>query len=281
MNNSRNDPYLPEAAEIIARRQESSSIFSIDTRFRSSSIHKDYTFHPGQFNMIYLYGVGEVAISISSDPSKNKYLTHTIRAVGRVTKALQKLKEGDVIGIRGPYGNGWPIAQAENKDVIIVTGGLGCAPTVSVINYMMARRNRYGNIKILQGVKHSDDFIFRQYYDKWKKTGDTQVHIAADQAGPKWPWVTGFVTDMIKDLPINSENTIAMMCGPEAMMGVAVKALVNKGMDEESLYLSMERNMECGLGHCGHCQYGGVFICKDGPVFAYPVIKSLFSERGF
>lgn len=281
MNNVRNDPYLPEAAEIIARRQESPSIFSIDTCFHSSSSHKDYTFQPGQFNMIYLYGVGEVAISISSDPAEKKYLTHTIRAVGRVTKALQKLKEGDVIGVRGPYGKGWPVEEAENKDVIIVTGGLGCAPTVSVINYMMARRKRYGNIKILQGVKHSDDFIFRQYYDKWKKAGDTQVYIAADQAGPKWPWITGFVTDMIKDLPINAQNTIVMMCGPEAMMGVAVKALVNKGMDEENLYLSMERNMECGLGHCGHCQYGGVFICKDGPVFAYPTIKALFSEKGF
>ena len=231
--------------------------------------------------MLSLFGVGEIAISISSDPSEKKYLNHTIRAVGRVTKALQSLKTGDQIGIRGPYGQGWPLQRAKGHDILIVTGGLGCAPTVSIINYILARRKNYGALTIFQGVKHSDDLIFRKQYALWQKSPNTQVHIAADKAGPQWPWSVGYVTDMISSLAFNPKNTVAMMCGPEMMMHAAIDALVNKGLLEEDIYLSMERNMACGIGLCGHCQYGGLFVCKDGPVFAYPVIKDLFYVKGF
>ena len=231
--------------------------------------------------MLYLYGIGEVAISISSDPAKSAYLSHTIRAVGRVTKALQKLQTGDHIGIRGPYGQGWPLKDAEGKDIVIITGGLGCAPTVSVINYILARREQYGALKILQGVKHSDDLIFRKQYALWQQNPNTEVYIAADQAGPKWPWGIGYVTDMITSLTLDTNNTVVMMCGPEMMMHAAINALIIRELPEEAIYLSMERNMQCGVGHCGHCQYGGLFMCKDGPIFAYPRIKALFSEKGF
>lgn len=274
------DIYLPHPAKIISNTQESSTIFTLKSQFMDSKQHAvDFT--PGQFNMIYLYGVGEVAISISSDPTEKNYLSHTIRAVGRVTKALQALQPGDHIGIRGPYGQGWPLTLAEGKDIIIVTGGLGCAPTVSVINYVLARRNDYGTLSILQGVKHSDDLIFKKQYTKWQKHIDTRVYIAADYAGPQWPWSIGYVTDMLKDVSINPDRTIAMICGPEMMMHAAIDTLVKKRMPEESIYLSMERNMACGIGQCGHCQYGGLFVCKDGPVFAYPAIKALFCEKGF
>lgn len=281
MNKPAVDPYLPHIAEIRARRQESSTIFTIDTSFIEKSQQQSFSFHPGQFNMLYLYGVGEVAISISSDPKQRSYLSHTIRAVGRVTKALRMLREGECIGIRGPYGNGWPLEESHGKDIVIVTGGLGCAPTVSVINYILARRKQYGALKILQGVKHSDDLIFRKQYAIWQKTPNTEIYIAADQAGPKWPWAVGYVTDMIQLLTLDPNKTVVMMCGPEGMMHAAISALIKKGIAEEAIYLSMERNMECGLGHCGHCQYGGLFICKDGPIFAYPRIKALFHEVGF
>lgn len=274
------DLYLPHPAKIIARTQESPTIFTLKTRFIDPK-HHPVTFLPGQFNMLYLYGVGEVAISISSDESDKSCLSHTIRAVGRVTKALQALQPGDELGIRGPYGQGWPLARAQDKDIVIVTGGLGCAPTVSVINYILARRKQFGALKILQGVKHSDDFIFKKQYAQWQKNVDTEVYIAANLAGPHWPWGVGYVTDMIQTLTLDPDRTMAMMCGPEMMMHAAIKALVNKGMPEESIYLSMERNMGCGIGHCGHCQYGGLFVCKDGPIFAYPTIKALFYEKGF
>lgn len=275
------DPYLPVEAEVIESVHETASIFNLHIRFTEPHRHHLYSFSPGQFNMVYLFGVGEVAISIVSDPEERRRLSHTIRALGRVTKALQKLQPGERIGIRGPFGRGWPLHKVHGKDIVIVTGGLGCAPTVSIINYILARRSQYGRLMILQGVKHSDDFIFRKQYAKWQQSADTEVHIAADQAGPKWPWNTGYVTDMIKTLDLKPDNTIAMMCGPEMMMHTAINALGNMGMSEHDMYLSMERNMECGIGQCGHCQYGGLFVCKDGPVFAYPEIKALFKVAGF
>ncbi|KTD30453.1 FAD/NAD(P)-binding protein [Legionella maceachernii] len=275
------DAYLPQAAKIKARRQESRTIFTLDLQFVEKSQRQTFSFYPGQFNMLYLYGVGEVAISISSDPAEQAYLSHTIRAVGRVTKAMQQLQKGDYVGIRGPFGQGWPLKEALGKDIVIVTGGLGCAPTVSVINYILARRQEYGALTIFQGIKHSDDFIFRKQYEKWQTMPQTEIYIAADKAGPKWPWSVGYVTDLIASLKLNANNTIAMMCGPQGMMLAASLALVNQGVSENAIYLSMERNMECGIGHCGHCQYGGLFICKEGPIFAYDRIKALFTEPGF
>ncbi len=270
---------LPKTAKITQHTQESRTIFTLETQFTKDTPHD--SFYPGQFNMLYLYGIGEVAISIASDPAHKTHLKHTIRAVGRVTRALQNLREGDEIGIRGPYGNGWPLSDIQGKNLIIVTGGLGCAPTVSMINYILARREQYGEITILQGVKHSEDLIFRKQYALWQASPNTSVHIAADVAGPKWPWAVGYVTDMIQSLHLHPEETIALMCGPEMMMHAAVKALTMKGLPETAIYLSMERNMACGIGLCGHCQYGGLFVCKDGPIFAYPKIKALFSVKGF
>lgn len=280
-NNITRDPYLPMAAEILECVQESRTIFTVTLGFVNPKHHEQFDFYPGQFNMVYLYGVGEVAISIISDPKEKTQLRHTIRAVGRVTKALQQCQRGDMIGLRGPFGQGWPLKKAHGKDVLIITGGLGCAPTVSIINFILARRDLFGDLKILQGVKHSEDFIFRQQYAKWRQSPRTEIHIAADQAGPAWPWGIGYVTDMISSLTLDVKNTLAMMCGPEMMMHTAIKALAVKGLEEDSIYMSMERNMECGIGHCGHCQVGGLFVCKDGPVFAYPRIKALFSEAGF
>lgn len=275
------DPYLPQEAEIIQCTHETKTIFTLNLRFLERHRHVQFAFHPGQFNMLYLYGVGEVAISIVSDPDDQFSLNHTIRAVGRVTKALQLLKTGERIGVRGPFGRGWPLHKVHGRDLIIVTGGLGCAPSVSIINYILARRSQYGKLTILQGVKHSDDFIFRKQYEKWQQAPLTKIYIAADQAGPKWPWSVGYVTDMIKTVEIDALNTVALMCGPEMMMRTAVKSLKQKGVDEDNIYLNMERNMECGIGHCGHCQYGGLFVCKDGPIFAYPEIKALFNVEGF
>lgn len=281
IKNTAFDPYTCYEAEIVERSQESRTIFNLDVRIRDEYIQNQYSFQPGQFNMLYLYGVGEIAISIISDPEEKNIIRHTIRSVGRVTKAMEKLQPGASIGIRGPYGHGWPMKQVFGKDIVIITGGLGCAPSVSIINYIISRRQYYGNLKILQGIKHSEDFIFRKQYEKWQQEPHTEIHIAADQAGPKWPWSVGYVTDMIKILNLHPENTVAMMCGPEMMMHTAIRALVDKGVKEENMYLSMERNMECGIGHCGHCQYGGLFICKDGPIFAYPKVKALFHESGF
>jgi len=171
-----------------------------------------------------------------------------------------------------------------DKDVILLTGGLGCAPVVSVIRYITRRRHQFNRLIIMQGVKHSNDLIWREQYQAWSQQQDTQVILAASQDQQHetdWPWATGYITNLIDQAQFNANNTITMMCGPEAMMEAAIEPLVKEGLDEENIYLSMERNMQCAVGHCGHCQYGPSFVCKNGPVYSYPEIKSLFGGKGY
>lgn len=277
----REDIYRPFNAEIVERTQESSDIFTLTVKFTDRKIQNNYRFLPGQFNMLYLFGVGEVPISIVSDPDDDRLYSHTIRRLGRVTQGLSLLKTGDHVGIRGPFGRGWPLKEAQKKDVLIITGGLGCAPSVSVINYIVKRRPEFGRLTILQGVKHSDDFIFRPYYEKWEKLPNTQVLLAADVSQPHWPGYTGLITELIEKIEIDSNNTICMLCGPEGMMLAAIDRLFKFDFPEDAIYLSLERNMECAVGHCGHCQFGGEFICKDGPVFCYTEVQHLLGKKGF
>jgi len=182
------NPYLPKEAVIVERIQESQTIFTLRLAFSDPDVQAAYSFQPGQFNMVYLYGVGEVAISIVSDPEREQLYDHTIRIVGRVTRGLAALKQGDRLGIRGPFGRGWPLADSEGRDIMIVTGGLGCAPVVAVIGYVLQRRERYGRLTIMQGVKHADDLLWRQRYEQWAKMPNTEVVIAADKVGKSWPW---------------------------------------------------------------------------------------------
>jgi len=275
------NPYLPHEAVIVERVQESSSIFTLRLKFTDPQLHRQFSFQPGQFNMVYLHGVGEVAISIVSDPEDDTLYDHTIRAVGRITRGLAQLRQGERVGIRGPYGRGWPLGAAEGRDVLIVTGGLGCAPVVAVINYVLRRRARFGRLLIMQGVKHSEDLLWQQRYQEWARMPDTHVLVAADAAGQHWPWRVGRVTDHFDELGLDPRHTVAMMCGPEGMMHAATGQLLRRGMAETDVYLSMERNMQCAVGHCGHCQYGPHFVCKDGPVFSYAQLKPLFGIKGF
>ncbi len=275
------NPYLPMEAEVIEQIQESPNMYTLRLRFTDPAVQAAYSFEPGQFNMLYLYGVGEIPISIVSDPQNENIIDHTIRAVGRVTNAMSNLNLGDVIGVRGPYGRGWPLLEAEQRDVVVVTGGLGCAPVVSVLNYIANRRERFGKLNIVQGVKHTSDLIWRERYDYWRKLPDTRVLLAADDGEPIWPFHIGRVTDLFEQMEFDRERVIVMLCGPEGMMQVVVKYMLEQGVAGNKIWLSMERNMQCGVGHCGHCQYGGKFICKDGPVFSYEELKHLFGKRGF
>lgn len=273
--------YYPYVAEVVERLQESSDIFTLKLRFTNPEVQKKYIFAPGQFNMLYLYGIGEIPISIVSDPKEPEIITHTIRVVGSVTKGFDKLLVGDHIGVRGPFGYGWPVQKAINKDVVVITGGLGCAPVTAAINYILQRRSQYGDLKILQGIKCSAEHIYCERYDRWSKALNTEVIISTDKGEPDWPGAIGFVTEHIKHLSFEENNSVVMMCGPEIMMRVAIIQFLKRNVAEENIYLSMERSMHCGIGHCGHCQIGGVFVCKDGPVFSYPKIKELLGKPGF
>lgn len=275
------NPYEPHEAIIVERIQEASDLFTLQLEFTDPEIMDAYEFEPGQFNMLYLYGVGEIAISIVSDPEDSHIIAHTIRVVGRVTRGMVNLKTGDRIGLRGPYGRGWPMLESKQKDIVVVTGGLGCAPVVSVINYIEQRREKFGRLNIVQGVKHSADLIWEERYEQWRKLPDTKVLLAADVGEALWPWHVGPVTSLFDQLEFDPDNVSVMMCGPQGMMRVVCDHMLDNRVAESQLYLSMERNMQCAVGHCGHCQYGSKFICKDGPVFSYDKIRHLFETKGF
>lgn len=272
------NPYLPREARVVARTEESSNTFSLHLALTDGL---PYAFAPGQFNMLYLYGVGEVPISVVSDEPDTAVLTHTVRALGRVTQGLRKLRPGDHLGLRGPYGRGWPMQAAEGRDLVIVTGGLGCAPSVSIIHHVLRNRGRYGTLNILQGVRHTDDLIWREQYAAWAALPDVRVLLAADVPSPGWSGHVGLVTALFDRLPLTPERTVAMLCGPEIMMRSAADGLHTRGVAAEDIYLSMERNMQCAIGHCGHCQVGGLFVCRDGPVFAWPEVRPLLGVRGY
>lgn len=275
------NPHLPWQVEVVEKIDESPTVFTLRLHISDADIRSGYRFTPGQFNMIYLYGVGEVAISIVSDPTNEELLDHTIRAVGRVTHGLAKLKPGNKIGLRGPYGRGWPLTRAEGKDVLAITGGLGCAPSVSVINYIMQRREQFGRLTIMQGVKHYNDLLWRERYAQWGRQPNTKVLLASDVGGPLWPWHVGPVTVLFDEAHIDPARTIVIMCGPEGMMRASIKYLLDRGIEEQDIWLSMERNMQCAIQQCGHCQYGGKFVCSDGPVFSYPEVRELFGVKCF
>jgi NAD(P)H-flavin reductase len=273
--------HYPAEAEIIARAQESPSIVSLTVRLTSSAYANDFNFQPGQFNMLYLYGIGEIPVSISSDPASSDTLTHTIRDVGRVSHGVTRLGVGDRIGLRGPFGRGWPLESVRGADVVVITGGLGCAPVVPVIDYVINRRSEYGRLIIMQGVKHSDDLIWRERYDAWGAHPDTQVLLAADAGGRHWNGVVGPVTELFDQARLPIENSVAFLCGPQPMIRACVQRLREEGLSADRIWISMERNMQCALGQCGHCQFGDKFVCRDGPVFSYADIQHLFGLKGF
>lgn len=277
------DPYIQHEVEIVERIQESPEIVTVMLRFTDPKMQKEYTFIPGQFNMVYLYGIGEVAISIVSDPvcdAKGCSYAHTFAVVGHATAGLANLKEGDRLGIRGPFGRGWPVDESKGKNVIFMTGGLGCAPSVAAINYILARRKEYGELKILQGVRCVDAFIYDERYENWGKEENTEVILSSDQPADDWEYNVGSVVTCVDQIDLDLDNTVAMLCGPEGMMKAAAEALLKKGMNGDNIYVSLERNMKCGLGHCGHCQCGPKFVCKDGPVFPYSEVRELLKRQG-
>ncbi|HHH43319.1 MAG TPA: Ni/Fe hydrogenase subunit gamma [Gammaproteobacteria bacterium] len=271
----------PVAAEIIARQQESPSIVSLTLRLEDRALADRFQFQPGQFNMLYLHGAGEIPVSISSDPSSPDPLVHTIRDVGRVSHGLAQLRPRDRVGLRGPFGRGWPVENARHRDVIVITGGLGCAPLVPVIDYVIQRRSAYGRLIIMQGVKHSDDLIWRERYAAWDAHPDTRVLLAADVGGKHWNGTVGPVTELFDQAQLRTGDSMAFLCGPEPMIRACVQRLLEEGLPADRIWISMERNMQCALGHCGHCQFGARFVCRDGPVFCYADIRHLFGRRGF
>ncbi|MFO0760518.1 MAG: FAD/NAD(P)-binding protein [Byssovorax sp.] len=249
--------------------------FHLDMRDRPGG----FPFSPGQFNMLYVFGAGEVPISISGDPAEPGELVHTIRAVGAATRALEKLDRGDVIGVRGPFGAGWPMAEAAGKDLLILAGGLGLAPLRPAIVHALAHRKDYRRVIVLYGARTPGDILYRAELERWRGRFDTTVEVTVDRAEPDWPTHVGVVPALLSGVSFDPENAAAMICGPEVMMRFSARELEKKGLSPERMFVSMERSMKCGAGLCGHCQLGPSFVCKDGPVYRFSEVQRLFYTR--
>ncbi|MGH8094545.1 MAG: FAD/NAD(P)-binding protein [Chthoniobacterales bacterium] len=274
---SPNEPMRPAPWRIEKVRKETADSFTL--ALAPVTAGPPLTFLAGQFNMLYAFGVGEVPISISGNPLAPSPLLHTTRAVGVVTRALARLKVGDALGLRGPYGTGWPLAEAVGRDVVLVAGGIGLAPLRSVIYHLLARRKDFRQVVLLLGARTPRDILFRAELRRWGAQRDLHLQITVDHVVGEWGGHVGVVTRLIPPAPFDPANSIALMCGPEVMMRFAALELQKRGLPSDRIYASLERNMKCAIGFCGHCQYGPAFICKDGPVFRYDRVKPLLNVR--
>jgi len=237
------------------------------------------SFAPGQFSMLYVYGVGELPISISGDPNEPGRLVYTVRSVGRATQALVRRRAGEVVGVRGPFGRPWPLEAARGKDVLIVAGGIGLAPLRPAVYEILRRRDDYVRLIVLYGARSPKDLLFRKQLAVWGRLPDTQVLATVDFGGASWRGHVGVVTTLFRHLRLHPGETVALVCGPEIMMRFVVRQLEARGVPASEIYLSMERNMKCAVGSCGHCQLGPYFVCKDGPVFSYEQLRPWMDEH--
>lgn len=228
---------------------------------------------PGQFTMLYAFGIGEVPISTSGDLERSGTLVHTIRAVGAVTRALCAARAGEVIGVRGPFGNTWPVAEAAGRDLVLVGGGVGLPPLRPVVYHALAHREDFRRVAVLYGGRTPDDLLFRKELGRWSR--DIDVDITVDAAASDWVGKVGVVTKLIPPAHFDSADAVAFVVGPEIMMRFTARALLERGVAPERIWISMERTMRCGVGLCGHCQLGPTLICRDGPVYRWDELAQL------
>ncbi len=270
----------PMWAEITDIVPEAEGVSTFWLRFEDESLRKNYGFAPGQFNMLYLPGYGEAAISISSDPEKPELIGHTVRFVGNVTRAASRLRPGERIGLRGPLGSSWPIAEHKGSDVIIATGGIGLAPLRPALYHIINHRQDYGKVTLVYGARTPKDLLYPNEYEEWSKH-DIEMLVTVDRADEAWTGQVGVVPMMFYRLRVHPENSIVLSCGPEIMMRFVVFEAIARRIQPEHIFLSLERNMKCGQGFCGHCQLGPFFICKDGPVFRFDQLEPYFHVEDF
>ncbi len=274
---NRPDPMLPQLFEVQRVKRETSDTYTLDLTRPGEPAN--FAFAPGQFNMLYAFGAGEVPISISGDPAQPSTLIHTVRDVGNVTTAICRLKRGDALGVRGPFGVPWPVTEIAGSDVLIIAGGLGLAPLRPALYEILNHRGEYGSVEVIYGARTPKDLLYPKELERWRGRFDLRVHVTVDAAAGAWHTNVGVVTKIIDRARFDPPNTVALVCGPGVMMRFTVLELLNHGLTPAQIYLSMERSMKCGIGLCGHCQWGPFFVCKDGPVFRYDRIKDWFERR--
>ncbi len=273
------DPFLPELYRVVRTAPEIPDVVTMDIVPVSGK--ERAPFAAGQFNMLYVFGLGEVAISMSGDPCDTSRHVHTIRNVGKVSAALARLKEGDVLGVRGPFGTGWPVHEAEGLDVVMVSSGLGLAPLRPAIYHVLNNRERYGRVSILLGFHSPEDLLFLHEFEQWRQRLDIDLLVTVNHADRSWRGNVGAVQGLkfIKRANFDPKETLAMVCGTETKMRYMANSLHDAGVPQDHIYISMERNMKCGMGICGRCQFGPEFTCKDGPVLRFDRISHILAVR--
>jgi len=267
-------PMRPTVVRVRRFRRETTDTFTL-----TIDLPAGCSFAPGQFHMLYVFGVGEIPISIGGGSFERRELIATIRAVGAVTTAMSKLRDGAALGLRGPFGSCWPLAAAEGSDVVLVAGGMGLVPLRPVVKHILKHRQRYGRIVLLYGARTARDLLFAKELEKWRRRFDFQVLVTVDQADLGWHGHVGVVTTLFNQAEFDPSQTIGMICGPEVMMRFTLREFEKRGVADDRNYVSMERNMQCAVGFCGHCQFGPSFVCMDGPVFRFDRIKAFFTVR--
>ena len=268
---------IPAMCTIESVSRDSADVFTLNL----SAPDGEFSFAPGQFNMLYAPNAGESAISISGDPGDPSRLVHTIRTLGNVTGCLDTLGPGDRVGVRGPFGTGWPIKLAHARDVVIMAGGIGLAPLMPVLHTVAASPGAFGRVTLLYGVRSPGDILFQDQLLDWNAAGAFRLEVTVDAVDDDWQGDVGAVTNLIPKARFRPGETTALICGPEIMMRYSALGLIERGVPPADIHVSMERNMQCATGLCGHCQIGPHFVCKDGPVFPYPAVSTYFALREF
>ena len=265
------DPMTPVAVVVDTVRRETGDTCTLE--IRRDGRQELPAFEPGQFSMLYAFGIGEAPISLSGDAGNRERLSFTIRGVGPLTQRLVASRPGDVLGLRGPFGRGWPVVGAKGRDLLLVAGGIGLAPLRSVVYHVLAHRHDYGRSALVYGARTPQDLLYRREVQRWQRRASFDALITVDRADLDWTGSVGVVTRLFSRVELDPTTTVVMSCGPEVMMRAAARELERLGFSGDDLYVSMERNMACAIGVCGHCQFGPEFICKDGPVLPYTRLR--------
>jgi anaerobic sulfite reductase subunit B len=269
-------PMVPTRYQVSERVEEAAGAVTLTLLPVDESIDEPA---PGQFTMLYAFGVGEVPVSVSGCPQVDGALKHTIRAAGLTTRGLCRLRVGSMVGVRGPFGTGWPVSAAAGGDVLILGGGIGFAPLRPVVRAVLARRDQFGPVGILIGARRPADLLYHPEVVTWGSRADLHVAVTVDVAPGGWSGNVGMVTSLIDRAPITPARTTAFLCGPEVMMRVVARDLIDAGTDPARIFVSLERNMHCAVRLCGHCQLGPLFICADGPVVTWAAAAPLLAVR--
>jgi NAD(P)H-flavin reductase len=275
-----NNPWLAQTVRIGRITPEIPGVFTYDLEFTDPALNANYQFRPGQFNMLYLPGVGESAISLSAHPQSRGRWAHTIRVAGNVTQTLANLGEGGTLGLRGPFGSCWPIDSYRGWDVVFVAGGIGLPPLRPAIYEVLDHRSEYGRVSLVYGAKSPETLMYPREYSTWQ-AGGIDIQTTVDRASLDWTGNVGTVTVVLDRIKLaRPTQTVLLTCGPDVMMHFTARSGLKLGLTPEQIWLSSERNMQCAVGLCGHCQLGPEFVCKDGPVFRYDRLAPFFRVEG-